>query len=936
MINVNDAPTGKPEIISNTTRIEQNTLLTAETSLITDDDEINPSSYTYEWKADGKIIGVESDYELTQAEVNQQISVTVTYKDLFDNTHSIESAKTSKVIDINDQPKFISSIIPKAEEGIPFTFDVQIEDIDNQSEVIYALKRVSVANEPKDIAIDQDSGRLTFTPKENDKNYDVVVTIDVDDKTGTDNATNSKELTIKVNADDDKSTFNTEPLTNAFLNKEYSYTIGIHDPDSDVILSSSLLPEWLELTNSMDGQWLLKGTPTAFTGNNSVVLLSHDNQKQEFDIDVFGFKDASTTINLCFQGNDALTSVDLAWQNTKLKVKQVVENTWGKSSAVKFSGWDQDCNSDDTRVTIRILRKDGEMILSSGDELQSHYYSAKDNIIVLYDYRWTAEMGTDAVFSTINNTSLEHVIAHEFGHLLGFPHEHERLDTYRAGDFILEYTNDNQPENMCHHITYGKPAESTNNNPVYFYNQEGKDKRSNQGLKLISYQDWQESPYDPFSIMNYCEDAFSYKNMRVADSLALTMDNQNEINRHYLNLTETEKNPSLKLSYEDQKRAQRFYGAPLDSSETHLLKNGKFFTGFYKEENPDNTAQNYWYYENGIKKEIFIYFANTNTDTDSPTEPNYERKKSGLISLDELDPGTHFQIKHNTKKANFRYTVGIADYIYNTLYFYKKGALYLESVNYPIAFCKTDYTKGKVINPEGDYGTIVGSPQDCSFVTKEEYSDYSFYYYDSPHGMLKEFNIEFCEKVFNGQNFDSNGTQIDFIDTNNCYDFNDSEWTVRNNVDLYINGELFKGSINNVPHKSVRSGDIFLYTVGSSRDISGYWRIFYAHKYWEPNPNVDGLNSQLSGLLKKGVASKPYYGYTWNHAYYIDGKKASNSTEEDFEYKWIYKGNNEMEPITFMRSVIFATLNDKLYQDGVLFTGAYKNKNYSEGVLVEN
>jgi hypothetical protein len=91
-------------------------------------------------------------------------------------------------------------------------------------------------------------------------------------------------------------------------------------------------------------------------------------------------------------------------------------------------------------------------------------------------------------------------------------------------------------------------------------------------VKDISFEKWQEQPYDPLSIMNECTSADAY-------------------------YTESNSNSTINgklLSNSDIKRVQQFYGAPA-IDRPHLLKNNQFFTGLYKEKDA------YHYYENGIR-----------------------------------------------------------------------------------------------------------------------------------------------------------------------------------------------------------------------------------------------------------------------------------------------------------------------------------------------
>ena len=91
---VNDNPVGLPTIIG---ILAQGQTLTAVTSGISDADGL--TSFSYQWHANGKAISGAntSSYTLTQSEIGQAISVTVSYTDSGGTTESITSALTNLV-----------------------------------------------------------------------------------------------------------------------------------------------------------------------------------------------------------------------------------------------------------------------------------------------------------------------------------------------------------------------------------------------------------------------------------------------------------------------------------------------------------------------------------------------------------------------------------------------------------------------------------------------------------------------------------------------------------------------------------------------------------------------------------------------------------------------------------------------------------------------
>ena len=96
--NVNDDPTGL--VISGSAT--NGATLTADTSNLTDEDGI-PSSLSYQWLADGSAIdgATSSTFTLTDSQIGQAISVTVSYTD---NQGTAETITSSATADVTDPP----------------------------------------------------------------------------------------------------------------------------------------------------------------------------------------------------------------------------------------------------------------------------------------------------------------------------------------------------------------------------------------------------------------------------------------------------------------------------------------------------------------------------------------------------------------------------------------------------------------------------------------------------------------------------------------------------------------------------------------------------------------------------------------------------------------------------------------------------------------
>jgi hypothetical protein len=207
-------------------------------------------------------------------------------------------------------------------------------------------------------------------------------------------------------------------------------------------------------------------------------------------------------------------------------------------------------------------------------------------------------------------------IIHAFGHALGFPDENKRFDTY------LYATN----ESFCdEEISFNlvNPKSSTKSDVI-----------KTNAVKIISYKDWQQQPYDPLSIMNECRFASS----------------------------------TSELSVNDIKRVQQYYGIRIVDN-PHLIKEDEFFTGLYLE------GDHYFYYYNGVKSKDFASL----NKWELVIALLESIKKS---EIEKLGSAIHFELASTDKKKSI-------------LFRYEKGddiIKYIEPENSPLTFCKKTIT----------------------------------------------------------------------------------------------------------------------------------------------------------------------------------------------------------------------------------------------------
>lgn len=86
----------------------------------------------------------------------------------------------------------------------------------------------------------------------------------------------------------------------------------------------------------------------------------------------------------------------------------------------------------------------------------------------------------------------KHRIIHEFGHALGFPDENKRFDIF-TGDLTKKSIESWHSWECVKSMNIQKPSIATENDLI-----------STTAVMEISYKEWQQQPYDSYSIMDEC------------------------------------------------------------------------------------------------------------------------------------------------------------------------------------------------------------------------------------------------------------------------------------------------------------------------------------------------------------------------------------------------------------------------------------------------
>lgn len=150
--------------------------------------------------------------------------------------------------------------------------------------------------------------------------------------------TSEATVTITVTAKQDATTnsapvFLSAPPTNALSGAYYSYTIVVQDVDEDALmLSASVLPQWLTFTDHHNNEATLSGTPASSDlGTHAVKLLVHDGileVEQSFVITVSNSNSPPTEASLVLPANNAEMHIGGATGSAPLDPMSVFTVEW--------------------------------------------------------------------------------------------------------------------------------------------------------------------------------------------------------------------------------------------------------------------------------------------------------------------------------------------------------------------------------------------------------------------------------------------------------------------------------------------------------------------------------------------------------------------------------------------------------------------------------
>lgn len=214
------------------------------------------------------------------------------------------------VANVNDAPAITSTAVTDATEDSVYTYDVDASDPDAGDALSFSL-----VSAPIGMAIDANTGVITWTPVNADVGSHSVTVAVTDDGVGT--LTDSQDFSVSVANTNDAPTVSSTAVTAATQDSPYSYDVDANDPDVGDNLSFSLDTAPTGMTiDAVSGEvsWVPSNDQV---GDNAVTVVVTDDgnltDSQAFTVAVANVNDAPviTSTEITTATQDSLYQYDV-------------------------------------------------------------------------------------------------------------------------------------------------------------------------------------------------------------------------------------------------------------------------------------------------------------------------------------------------------------------------------------------------------------------------------------------------------------------------------------------------------------------------------------------------------------------------------------------------------------------------------------------------
>ncbi|MEM7550921.1 MAG: putative Ig domain-containing protein [Bacteroidota bacterium] len=213
---------------------------------------------------------------------------------------SVTQEYSIEVVNTNDPPEFLTTVLQDGIEDVPYEFLVRANDMDQGDNA--TIIPLTLPSWLQATNISSDSLRLTATPTNNEVGITNIV-LELEDENG---ASFEQSFGLNIINTNDAPVFDSSPVLEIDEDSEYRYVLEVSDVDlmDNLMIFSSSLPTWLSLDIIGQDSALLSGTPlNENVGNAGVTISVKDNEGVQVD-QSFVIEVRNTNDSPRFSGNE--------------------------------------------------------------------------------------------------------------------------------------------------------------------------------------------------------------------------------------------------------------------------------------------------------------------------------------------------------------------------------------------------------------------------------------------------------------------------------------------------------------------------------------------------------------------------------------------------------------------------------------------------------